>query len=177
MLQRKTPLRSNPTKSLSRRPLRRTSKKQRQSIEDRRAAVIADGPREPVVDGPDHAFRKWIAELVCVVKLGRETDRVVAAHFRCKRRSGDWYLDPNSGERRGNIMPLSDGEHGQQHARGIETFAKSCALDIDAVCSLIGQAYCEGWTSFALSAEARGAGGYLRVDLANPSIDPTTESP
>lgn len=199
-LQRRTELRSDPAKVAGwqrrgRKPLRssplrgrakakkrsaglgKVSAKRRQEIVKRRNTVVPDGPRAPVTSGPDHAFRKWVGKLCCSVKLGTERSPVEAAHYKTKRCNGDWTVDPVSGLVRGNIIPLSSLEHGEQHSAGVTTFAADRGLDWEATCHAVGRAYCDGWTAFALSLAAREAGGYARVDLDHPPIDPTTEAP
>lgn len=188
MLQRKTPLRADRSKTEEwhRRsrakgkrtggPLPKRSRKRSASIRTRAAVVIPVGPREPV-EREDHAFRQWVCGLVCAVELAPTIERVEPAHFRCKARNGDWLADPDTGELCGNIMPLSHAEHAEQHRIGVDSFALSRGLDLDQLCAVIGQAYREGWTCFALSAAARAAGGYQHIDLSNPTVDPTIEAP
>lgn len=188
MLRRSAPLKADPkkTEAWQRRSrtsglrstggVAKTSRKRRKSIAERKVAVIVDGPREPV-RGEDHAFRKWVASLTCAVELGREKTGVEPAHLHCKRRFGDWVEQPDTGELRGNIMPLSHTEHAEQHQRGIDTYATSRGLDLEQLCALIGQAYRDGWTAFALSTAARVANGYQHIDLSNPRIDPRMECP
>jgi hypothetical protein len=193
---RRTPLRSDPAKTAEwqRRAqvrahsktksrlcrtgvIRRTSRKRRRQIADRRATVVPDGPRQPVTKGPDHAFRKWISNLTCAVLLGKETTRVDPAHHRTVRCNGDWIRDPNTGELRGNILPLSRLEHRTQHDVGIETYPKSRGLDLELVCERIGQAYRDGWSAFALSYAAQRAGGYQHIDMLSPGVDQHCEAP
>lgn len=202
-LQRKTPLRSDPAKvsawqRRSRKPIKSSkprgrtkaksrpskrsglptvSRKRRQQIADRRATEVPDGARQPVIKGPDHAFRKWVGSLCCAVLLGEERTRVDAAHLHCKRVNGDWIRDPNTGEISGNLMPLSRLEHGQQHDKGVVTYADTRDLDLEQLCAAIGRAYLEGWTAFAISESARIRVGYLEIDLDNPPIPPTLEAP
>lgn len=190
MLTRRTPLRADPDKtaewqrrsraankrSSHRKAIATVSRRRRKQIADRRSVVVIQGPREPVTNGPDHAFRQWIVGLTCAVRLDGSTGSD-PAHYRCKRRSGDWFKDPLTQDIRGNIMPLSHAEHAEQHQRGIETFAESRGLDLDSVCTAIGKGYQAGWTSFALSHAAREAGGYERIDFENSTIDPAMEAP
>lgn len=188
-LKRRTPLRADPdkTRDWQRRSRTKTkrsprgrglnpvSKKRRASLGARRNTVVPDGPRDPVTDGPDHAFRTWITQLVCAVRLGRELERVDPAHRLCVRRNGDWIARPEGWE--GNIIPLSRLEHEAQHQMGIESYQRSRSLDMAGVCVTVGDAYRRGWTAHALSAAARQAGGYEHVDLDDPGATPWLEAP
>lgn len=188
-LQRRTPLRSDPEKTrdwnrrsrttAKRAPrgagLKRVSKKRRASIEARRNTVIPDGPREPVTDDHDHAFRSWVSLLTCAVLLGRERVRVDPAHVRCVRRNGDWLARPDGWE--GNIIPLSRHEHEDQHSMGIDSYQRARALDMPTAAVVVGEAYKRGWTAFSLSTAAKAAGGYEHVDLDDPLLVTELDAP
>lgn len=189
VLKRRTPLRSDPekTKDWNRRSrttakraprgagLKPVSKKRRASIEARRTTVVPDGPREPVTDDADHAFRSWVSMLTCAVLLGRERVRVDPAHVRCVRRNGDWLARPDGWS--GNIIPLSRHEHEDQHRMGVESYQADRELSMEAIAVVVGEAYQRGWTAFALSAAARSASGYEHVDLDNPTVPYQLEAP
>lgn len=184
---RRTPLRSNPAKTAEwlrrsqaharsrgsrNKEIRRTSAKRRRQMAERRAVVIPVGPRDPVTPSPDHAFREWVSRLCCAIQLGRETSRVDPAHNRTKRCSGDWIRDANTGELRGNILPLSRLEHDAQHSMGVKSYAAARGLDLETICAAVGRAYRAGWDSVALSHAARRAGGYQFIaDINEPTFD------
>ena len=140
--------------------MRRRSKRRQAELDARPVVTTVSSDRTPVRP-TDESFREFVRRLPCVVCL-RPTLGGDPCHLHTKRVAGDWLeLD---GELVGNLFPGCRTHHAEQHDRGVKTFASSHALDLHAVCVVIGRAYQRGWSAEGLGVAALAARGYEGVD-------------
>lgn len=176
---KRTPLRADPEKTRawqarSRKGFKQVSDKRRKANAERRAAVVVDGPRVPVVPD-DHSFREFVLRLVCCVDRAHSTQRVDPAHHRTKRVAHDW-IDVD-GRLVGNLMPLHRLRHIEQHSMPIADFEAHHDINVAKVCEVVGEAYQSGWSAYSLSIAAIEARGYQHLDLDNPQRQIDMEAP
>ena len=143
--------------------MRRRSKRRQAEIDARPVVLTVSSDRTPTRPA-DESFREFVRRLPCVVCL-RLTLGGDPCHLHTKRVAGDWLeLD---GQLVGNLFPGCRSHHAEQHDRGIKTFASTHALDLHAVCVVIGRAYQLGWSAEGLGVAALAARGYAGVDVEN----------
>jgi hypothetical protein len=141
--------------------IRPRSRKRQDQIDARPAIASISLDRTPIVP-TDESFREFIRRLPCVACI-KPTLAGDPCHLHTSRVSGDW-VELN-GELVGNIFPACRMHHGEQHSEGIYTFPNARGLDLDVVCSLIGDAYRRGWSADGLGAAALAKRGYAGVDV------------
>jgi len=141
--------------------VRRRSARRQAELDALPVVRVVSSDRTPVRPA-DESFREFVRRLPCVVCL-QPTLGGDPCHLRTKRVSGDWLeLD---GELVGNMFPGCRTHHGEQHDRGVKTFASTHALDLHAVCVVIGRAYQLGWSAEGLGVAALADRGYAGVDV------------
>lgn len=145
--------------------LRSRSKKAQAEPRLRDVPIPPPDDRQPVLDGKDLGFRRFVAELACSVELIAPPTGLDPAHWLAKRRHRDWVVIDQVLQ--GNVFPLQRRHHTGQHDGGILTWAARHGIDLANVCRNVGRGYLDGWSPEALSEEARRSGGYQHIDFAN----------
>jgi hypothetical protein len=145
--------------------MRRRSRKREAALRERPAISSVPEPHErsACVGAEDLGLQEFVRRLPCVV-CRVPTLRGDPAHRLARRRFGDWVEDTEIGVI-ANIYPACRPHHREQHDRGRDTFEATHAVDLRAICVVVGEAYLLGWSADALGARARS--GYTTIDVFN----------
>jgi len=143
--------------------MRRRSRKREAALRGRPAirSVPEAHERRARAGAEDLGLQEFVRRLPCVV-CRAPTIGGDPAHRLARRRFGDWIEDTELGVI-ANIYPACRAHHREQHDRGRDTFEANHAVDLRAICVVVGEAYLRGWSAEGLGARARD--GCLEVEV------------